>query len=320
MLKFIKAYGDIVLVFSLVGLLQFVLPIAFLIHVVIFSIYTMAFSFLMGRFGMVSFGQPAYLGIGAYATGLYLFYFGTSPYLGLLAGLVVGVIFSMLIGAVFVKLSSSYFTLANLALAAITFFVFQRALMSITRGDTGLWYLSRMSQAGPINFRDPDQMFIFTLAVAVLVWALMKYIDQSVYGATCLAVKVNETKLMFLGYNTFRIKWFGFVLGNSIAAFAGSLYAIYLGFVSPALVDVINAPEVVVVALVGGAGTLYGPLIGAIFYIAMEDIVSVVFAYWELVVGALLIIVMYGGERGIMALLESAFKFVWRKRKLPVNN
>lgn len=320
MLKFIKAYGDIVLVFSLVGLLQFVLPIAFLIHVVIFSIYTMAFSFLMGRFGMVSFGQPAYLGIGAYATGLYLFYFGTSPYLGLLAGLVVGVIFSMLIGAVFVKLSSSYFTLANLALAAITFFVFQRALMSITRGDTGLWYLSRMSQAGPINFRDPGQMFIFTLAIAVLVWALMKYIDQSVYGATCLAVKVNETKLMFLGYNTFRIKWFGFVLGNSIAAFAGSLYAIYLGFVSPALVDVINAPEVVVVALVGGAGTLYGPLIGAIFYIAMEDIVSVVFAYWELVVGALLIIAMYGGERGIMALLESAFKFVWRKRKLPVNN
>lgn len=320
MFKFIKAYGDILLVFSLVGLLQFVLPMAFLIHVVIFSIYTMAFSFLMGRFGMVSFGQPAYLGIGAYATGLYLFYFGTSPYLGLLAGLAVGMIFSMLIGAVFVKLSSSYFTLANLALAAITFFVFQRALVSITRGDTGLWYLARMSQAGPINFRVPEQMFIFTLVVAVLVWALVKYINQSVYGATCLAVKVNETKLMFLGYNTFRIKWFGFVIGNSIAAFAGSLYAIYLGFVSPALVDVINAPEVVVVALVGGAGTLYGPLIGAFFYIAMEDIVSVVFAYWELVVGALLIIVMYGGERGIMALLESGFKFVWRKRKIPVNN
>lgn len=319
-MKFIKAYGDILLVFAVVGLLRFVLPTAFLIHVVIFSIYTMAFSFLMGRFGLVSFGQPAYLGIGAYATGLYLYYLGTNPFIGLLAGLIVGVLVSALIGLVFVRLNSSYFTLANLALAAIVFFVFQRALVSITRGDTGLWYLARMSRTGFLNLRDADHMFIFALIIAVTVWMLMRYINQSVYGAACLAIKVNETKLMFLGYNTFRIKWVGFIIANSMAAFAGSLYAVYFGFVSPAFVDVLNAPEVVVVALIGGAGTLYGPLLGTILYIAMEDIVSMVFAYWELVVGMLLIVIMLGGEKGLMFFMEAVFKTFLRKRKLSANN
>jgi len=305
-MRLLKTYGTILLVFAGVGVLRLALPGAFLIHVTIFSIYTMAFSFLMGRLGLVSFGQPAYMGIAAYGTGLYLHYFGTNPLLGMMVGIIAGVAFAGVIGGLFVRLSSSYFTLANLALCAIGFFVFQRALVHITRGDTGLWYLGRMERWPLLNFRDPDHFLTFALIVAAGIWIVVKGLDRSVFGAACLAVKANERKLQFLGYNTYRIKWLGFVMANSIAAVAGTLYAVYFGFVSPAIMDVLRAPEVVVVGLLGGVGSLYGPLIGTFVYIAMQDLVSAIFVYWELVVGTMLVLVMMAGERGIASLLESA--------------
>ncbi|HSW10577.1 MAG TPA: branched-chain amino acid ABC transporter permease [Bacillota bacterium] len=314
MMRLTKTYGGIFLAFAIVGLLRLVFPAAFLIHVVIFSIYTMAFSFLMGRLGLVSFGQPVYMGIAAYGTGLYLHYLGTNPFLGMLVGIIVGIAFAAVIGALFVRLSSSYFTLANLALCAIGFFVFQRALVHITRGDTGLWYLGRMSPGLLLNFRNPDHILAFALIIAAAIWVFMQHLDRSVFGATCLAVKANERKLQFLGYDTYRIKWLGFVIANSIAAVAGTLYAVYFGFVSPAIMDVLRAPEVVVVGLLGGVGTLYGPLIGTFVYVAMQDLVSAIFVYWELVVGMLLILVMMAGEKGIASLLEYPLLARMRKR------
>jgi len=319
-LKLLKTYGDVLLVFVAVGLLRYVLPLPYLIHVVLFSIYAMSFSFLLGRLGWVSFGQPAYLGIGAYATGIYLHYFGTNPYVGLLVGIIVGMAFAILIGSLFTRLSSSYFTLANLALCAICFFLFQKALVGITRGDTGLWYMARMYRTPVLNLRNADHMLTFAILSAVVVWLIIKYLNGSVYGAACLAVKTNETKLKFLGYNTLSVKWSGFVLANTIAAFSGSLYAIYLGFVSPAILNPLRVAEVVVVGLLGGAASLYGPIVGSFIYIAMQDLLSTVVQYWELFVGTLLVLVMLGGEKGVASRLEqmvqAVVQMVLRPKKL----
>jgi branched-chain amino acid transport system permease protein len=303
-LRLLKTYGDVFLVFLAVGLLRYILPLPYLIHVVLFSIYAMSFNILLGRLGWVSFGQPAYMGIGAYATGIYLHYFGTNPYVGLLVGIVVGMAFAIVIGSVFTKLSSSYFTLVNLALCAICFFLFQKALVGITRGDTGIWYMARMYRTPVLNLRDADHVLTFAILSAVVVWLLVKYLNRSVYGAACLAVKGNETKLKFLGYNTTSVKWSGFVMANTIAAFSGSLYAIYLGFVSPAILNPLRVAEVVVVGLLGGAASLYGPIVGSFIYIAMQDLLSAVFQYWELFVGILLVVVMVGGEKGVASRLE----------------
>ncbi|MEW6243875.1 MAG: branched-chain amino acid ABC transporter permease [Bacillota bacterium] len=320
MLRLLKTYGDVFLVFFAVGLLRYVLPLPYLIHVVLFSIYAMSFSFLLGRLGWVSFGQPAYLGIGAYATGLYLHYFGTNPYVGLLVGIIVGMVFAIAIGSLFTRLSSSYFTLANLALCAICFFLFQKALVGISRGDTGLWYMARMYRTPVLNLRNADHMLTFAILSAVVVWLIIKYLNNSVYGAACLAVKANETKLEFLGYNTLSVKWSGFVLANTIAAFSGSLYAIYLGFVSPAILNPLRVAEVVVVGLLGGATSLYGPIVGSFIYIAMQDLLSAVVQYWELFVGTLLVLVMVGGEKGVASRLEqlvqAGVQIVLRPKKL----
>ncbi len=310
--RWLKRYGDILLVFGAVGLLRLALPVPFVIHAVIFAIYTMAFSFLIGRLGLVSFGQPVYLSIGAYGTGIYLARFGTNPYAGLFVGVVVGILFSLLIGSLLLRLTGDYFALANLALCAVGFFFFQKALVSVTNGDTGLWYLARMSSTPILNLRQPNNVFVLALILAVLVWLLMKYIDSSVYGAACLAVKGNETKLQLLGYDTFGVKWLAFVLANATAALAGALYAIYFGFVSPASMELVRAPEVIVAALLGGAGTLYGPLLGAFLYIAMQDLVSTHVLYWELFVGIMVVLIMMGDEKGITTWLKPIFRSGWQ--------
>lgn len=308
MTRLLKEYGGILIAFGIVLLLRLLLPRPFIMDVLIFGIYAMAFSFLMGQLGLVSFGQPVYLGIGAYGTALYLCYLGANPYAGIIAGMLVGVAVSLLVGAFLVRLSSSYFTLANLAFCAIGFFLFQKGLVSITHGDTGLWYLGKMTRTAILDLKNPDQLFVFVFLVALFVWIVFRYIGTSVYGAGCLAVKVNERKLQFLGYNTFNVKWLAFIIANTAAALAGSLYAVYFGFVSPGITEMTRGAEVVIVGLLGGVGTLFGPLVGAFTYIGMKDLISRFIAYWELVVGLLLVFVMLAGEKGIVGALEPVLK------------
>ena len=121
------------------------LPLPFAIEIVIFSIYTIGCNFLLGRVGFISFGQPAYLAVGAYCTAFYLFYFGTNPYVGILLGLLGGFIVTLIVGPFFVRLRSDYFALVNLALAVILFYLLEKILAGVTQGDNGLWYLTRMS-------------------------------------------------------------------------------------------------------------------------------------------------------------------------------
>ncbi len=302
--------------FALIIPLRLLLPRPFIMDVMIFGIYALAFSFLMGQLGLVSFGQPAYLGIGAYATALYLYYFGTNPYVGIVVGILVGLAASAFVGLFLVRLASSYFTLANLAFCAVVFFLLQKGLVKVTRGDTGLWYLAKMSRATLLDLKNPGHLFVFVFLVALGVWVLFKYLNTSVYGASCLAVKVNERKLQFLGYNTFNVKWLAFVIANTVAALAGSLYAVYFGFVSPGMTELTRVSEVVIVGLLGGVGSLLGPLVGAFTYIGMKDLVSDFITYWELVVGLLLVAVMLAGERGIVGTLEPVLKR-WLPRRAP---
>src|SRR3954466_14755872 len=111
--------------FALIALSRLFLPLPFVIEGLIFSIYTMGCNFLLGRVGLISFGQPAYLAVGAYGTAFYLFYFGTNPYLGILLGIAAGVLVSIVVGPLFVRLRSDYFALVNLALAVIVYYLMQ---------------------------------------------------------------------------------------------------------------------------------------------------------------------------------------------------
>jgi len=297
-------WSGLLLAFGALALLRLVLPLPFVIEVVIFSIYTAGCNFLLGRAGFISFGQPAYLAVGAYAAAFYLTYFGSNPYLGILIGIAVGFLFALAVGPFFVRLRSDYFALVNLALAVIIYYLMQKVLANITHGDNGLWFLTSLDSTPVLDLTRPKQFFVFALLVGFAVWVFYKYLDDTIYGACCLGSKINEDKLRFLGYNNFRIRLVAFVIANTTTALAGAMYAVYLGFVSPEITSPTRAADPVVVTILGGVGTLYGPIIGAVVYTGMKDVLSKLIGNWELVIGFLLVVIMLAGEKGIWGSLE----------------
>jgi branched-chain amino acid transport system permease protein len=308
-------WWGILLAFSLLAASWAFLPLPFVNEVVIFSIYTMGCSFLLGRVGFISFGQPAYLAAGAYGTAFYLFYFGTDPYVGILVGILSGLAVSGIVGPLFVRLRSDYFALVNLALAVIFYYLMQKVLADITKGDNGLWFLTRMSSTPVLDISTPSHFFVFAFLVALAVWAFYKYLDDSIFGACCLATKINEDKLEFLGYSNYSVRLLAFIIANTTTALAGAMYAVYLGFVSPEITSPHRAPDPVVVTILGGTGTLYGPLVGAFAYTGMKDVISKLIGNWELFIGFLLVFIMLAGEKGIWGTLQPRLEKLYSGRK-----
>jgi branched-chain amino acid transport system permease protein len=310
----LKWWWGLLLAFSLLLLMRFFLPLPFVNEVLLFSIYTIGCNFLLGRVGFISFGQPAYLAVGAYAAAFYLYYFGTNPLIAVALGLVAGVIVALIVGPLFVRLRSDYFALVNLALAVIVFFLMQKVLVEYTKGDNGLWILTRMTSTPIVDISSPNGFFIFAFVVAFAVWAFYKYLDDSLFGACCLATKINENKLKFLGYSDFKIRLAAFVIANTTTALAGAMYAIHVGIVSPEIASPARAADPVVVTILGGVGTLYGPIVGAIAYTGMKDVVSKLIGNWELFIGLLLVFIMLAGEKGIWGTLAPRLqKLFFRK-------
>ena len=317
MVKAFRWWWGILLAFSLVGLSRLFLPLPFINEVIIFSIYTIGCSFLLGKVGFISFGQPAYLAAGAYGTAFYLFYFGTNPYVGLLAGVLSGLAVSGIVGPLFVRLRSDYFALVNLALAVIIYYLMQKVLADFTRGDNGLWFLTNIASTPVLDISRPDQFFIFALLVALGVWAFYKYLDDSIFGACCLATKINEDKLMFLGYSNYSVRLLAFIIANTTTALAGAMYAVYLGFVSPEITSPSRAADPVIVTILGGTGTLYGPIVGAVAYTGMKDVISKLIGNWELFIGFLLVFIMLAGDKGIWGSLQPRLEKLFSRRNAP---
>ena len=192
-MNILRWWSGLLLAFALVALVRVFLPLPFANEIMIFSIYTIGCNFLLGRVGFISFGQPAYLAVGAYAAAFYLYYFGTNPYVGILIGIAAGIVVSLAVGPMFVRLRSDYFALVNLALAVIIFYLMQKVLADITHGDNGLWFLTNLSSTPVLDLTRPDQFFIFAFLVGFAVWAFYKYLDDSIYGACCLAPRSTTT-------------------------------------------------------------------------------------------------------------------------------
>src|SRR5450756_1611286 len=191
----------------------------------------------------------------------------------------------------------------------------QKVLANITHGDNGLWFLTNIASTPVLDLGKPNHFFIFAFLVALAVWAFYKYLGALVYAACCLATKINEDKLEFLGYSNYSVRLLAFVIANTTTALAGAMYAIYLGFVSPEISSPSRAADPVIVTILGGVGTLYGPIVGAFAYTGMKDVISKLIGNWELFIGFLLVFIMLAGEKGIWGSLQPLLeKVLFRNR------
>jgi branched-chain amino acid transport system permease protein len=300
--------GPFVLVILII-LARYLFPnkMTFLIEIITFSIYIMGNDILYGYMGMVSFGQPFYLGVGAYTAALYLAHIGHDPLVAVGLALVAGVVIAILLGPAYIRLRGDYFALINAATCAIGLFLVEKPFLKYTKGDDGLWFRSRMQAESFFDLRQPMQFFWFAVIVLTIVLLLYRWLDRSVLGASFRGIKVNEGKMKFLGYNTFVIRWMGYGLSCVLAALAGSMYAINFGFVNPSITEPARAAEVLVATLLGGAGTVYGAFLGTVAFLGIKDLVSAFITRWEFPVGVITMLVCFFLSKGVWGFLTDIF-------------
>jgi branched-chain amino acid transport system permease protein len=259
-------YG-IALILAIIA--PFYLYPVFLMKVLCFALFACAFNLLIGYTGLLSFGHAAFLGGAGYICGYLL----REMHLPVLLGIVLGTAFAALIGYVMgslaIRRQGIYFTMITLALAQMLYFVFLQA--PFTGGEDGLQGIPRGSLFGAINLENDITMYFFVLVLMVAGFALIVRTIHSPFGQVLKAVKENEPRAISLGYDADKYKLLAFVLSAALSGLAGSTKAVVLGFETLTDAHWSMSGLVVLMTLVGGLGTIAGPIIGAILIVALEN-------------------------------------------------
>mgnify|MGYP003382102890 CR=1 FL=1 len=241
----------------------------FVMKVLCFALFACAFNLLLGYTGLLSFGHAAFLGGSAYVTGHLLKVWHLTPELGLLAGTLTGALLGLVFGWLAIRRQGIYFAMITLALAQMMYFVALQA--PFTHGEDGLQAVPRGKLFGLINLRDDLTMYYVTLVVVVAAFLLIARIVHSPFGQVLKGIKENEPRAISLGYDVDRFKLLAFVLSAALSGLAGSLKTLVLGFATLTDMHWTSSGHVILMTLVGGLGTLSGPLVGSAVVVLLEN-------------------------------------------------
>jgi len=273
---------------------------------IIFCIFVLAFNLLYGFMGRLSFGHMLYLGTGAYAITLFAEHVSSNPLLAILAGICAGALIGVILGPIIVRTTGACFALINLAFDQVGYFLVLVAFSKYTGGEDGM--SANFAKMGFLDFGQKPVKFVFVLLCLLLVYYLLKKFTSSPYGVLIKSIKENETRVKFLGYNTFNYKWITFIISTSIAAFAGALSILNYGYVTPSFIDPSRAVEVIFAALIGGSGSLYGAIIGGVIYMAVSNYLASYISRWEMFLGIALLICVFRFRSGIWGFVADKLK------------
>ena len=241
----------------------------FVMKVLCFALFAAAFNLLIGYTGLLSFGHAMFLGMAGYTTGYAMQTLGYSPELGVLAGTAAATLLGLIVGLFAIRRQGIYFAMVTLALAQMVYFVFLQA--PFTHGEDGLQGVPRGKLFGLLSLSSDITLYYVILVVMVLMFLLIVRVVHSPFGQVLVAIKENGPRAVSLGYDTDRFKLLAFVLSAGIAGLAGSLKVLVLGFETLSDAYWTMSGLVILMTLVGGMGTLFGPLLGAALIVALED-------------------------------------------------
>jgi branched-chain amino acid transport system permease protein len=292
---------------AILPLLPFVYPV-FAIDLVCFALVALSFDLLLGFTGLLSFGHAMFWGGSGYMVTILIAHGVTSFPLALLAGIVYSLLVALLVGAISVKRSGVYFSMITLAIAQIFYFLaFQ--LVDLTGGENGLQITTRGTFFG-LSLENDRVYYYVVLAVTALCTALAVRIVTSPFGQVLAAMRENETRAKSLGYDTDRFKLAAFVMSGSLAGLAGSLYAIGNRLSGLDGVDWHTSGAIVMMTILGGIGTIYGPIVGASIFQSLEYFISKtpIGDKTNVVMGLIFAIVILIARRGVVGeILHRAF-------------
>jgi branched-chain amino acid transport system permease protein len=313
----IKLCGSIVLLVGLVavplvGIEGFQLSI--LTEVLIFSIATMGLNLLVGYTGLVSFGHAAFFGVAAYTAGLTAKFISSEIVVILFLALVATAIVAWVIGWLSLRMTGFYFIMVTLAFAQIIYAAVDRWRW-LTGGADGL-LVSSPKFFGQAFLATKPMLYYVVLGTFVFSYLALYLIVKSPFGQALVGIRENSNRMSAIGYNVRRYKLSAFLLAGLFGGLAGILNVQFNRFVSPVDAHWLLSAILVIMVLIGGAGTLNGPLLGTAVYLYLQNWLSSYTEYWAFVVGVLFIALITGGQKGLLGLLiDSGNKISQRLRE-----
>ena len=241
----------------------------FVMKVLCFALFAAAFNLLIGYTGLLSFGHAMFLATAGYVTGYAIESVGLTPELGVVAGTAAATLLGLVAGLIAIRRQGIYFAMVTLALAQLVYFVYLQA--PFTGGEDGLQGVPRGKLFGLLSLSSDLTLYYVVLVAIALAFVLIVRIVHSPFGQVLTAIRENEPRAVSLGYDTDRFKLLAFVLSAGLAGLAGSLKVLVLGFETLGDAYWTMSGLVILMTLVGGMGTLFGPLLGAALVVILED-------------------------------------------------
>jgi branched-chain amino acid transport system permease protein len=288
----------ILLLLAAVVLLPFVVRPVIATEIWIFAIFGLGLNLLLGYTGLLSFGQSTFFGSAAYVAGWLLKHYAINVFFALGIGVAVGAVSAALVGYLCVQRSGLYFIMLTFALNQLFYFIAYQ-WTSVTGGEDGMHGIPRPAFLG-IDFTDPLNYYALISLLFLLSLWLMKRIVESPLGKILQAIRENEVRAEAVGYNVPRFKLLAFVIGGAFSGFAGVLYAMLFGIVPLEAIGFVFSGNVLFATLIGGSGSLYGPIIGSVVFIWLSESVSVIWARWPLLLGVAFVIVVLFFRGGVV--------------------
>jgi branched-chain amino acid transport system permease protein len=286
----------------------FIMPYeALAINILIFGLFAMGFNLLFGYMGLLSFGHAAFLGIGSYLTGIGIVHYYMPWGAAILVGVIGAAIGGLIMGFLAIRTRGIYFSMVTLALGQIVFYCFYKA-ESLTGGENGLRgvRVDTFNIFGfPVDFLNPlVKYYIILFFVVIAIW-LISRILSSPLGAVMEAIRENEKRAAACGFDVARTKLLVFVLSAAICGLAGSLRALHLSIVPIDSLHYLQSGQAVMMSILGGMGTFFGPFIGAAVMLYLEDVVTTFTKHWMAVIGLVFMFFVLFFPKGIWGTILS---------------
>ncbi|RUR32494.1 branched-chain amino acid ABC transporter permease [Vreelandella andesensis] len=281
----------------------------FLMKILCFALFACAFNLLLGYAGLLSFGHAAFLATGGYVTGYLLAsYPGLTPEMGIIGGTLMATLLGVLFGVLSIRRQGIYFAMVTLALAQLMFFVFVQS--SFTGGEDGLHGVPRGDLFGVINLSSNLAMYYFVLAVFIFGFAVIQRTVHSPFGQVLKAIRENEPRAVSLGYNVDAYKLLAFVLSAALAGLAGSTKTVVFQLASLTDAHWHMSGEVILMTLLGGVGTLLGPLMGAGIVVSLQHILaqSPLGNWVSVILGIIFVLCVLSFRSGIVGELDKMYR------------
>jgi branched-chain amino acid transport system permease protein len=271
-------------------------------RIVIMAIAAVSLNLMLGYGGMVSFGHAAYLGIGGYAVGILAHEGIYSGFVQWPAALVASAIFALVIGALSLRTRGVYFIMITLAFAQMAYYVI--AGLARYGGDDGLTIYKRSQFFAPIDLGNKVQFYYVCLALLCASIYLMHRLVNSRFGMVVQGSRSNDLRMRAIGFPTYRYRLTCFVIAGTLCGLAGALIANNTDFVSPSMMYWTRSGDLIIMVVLGGMGSVIGPLVGAVALLVLEEFLSGITEYWQIILGPLLLLVVLFARGGIDGLLS----------------